>query len=341
MTALLELPPFGDRDDTALLAELVATTRHHLDASPEYRRIWPDWRAASSFAELPFLHAGVFKHLLLASEGTSRMRTLVSSGTAGAQSRITMDAGAAALQAASSQAILADFIGAEKAPLLILDHASSLRSRDAIPARIAAAMSLQPFASEMFFVLDSEGAVDWRRVADALMGRAQVRIYAITSLLWTAWHATMPADMRASLKDVRIDFVHSGGWKKLEALAVDRATLDRALLEDCAPSSRVVDFYGLVEQNGVIYPLCDAGFRHAPAWSEVLVRDPFTLEVLASGEGLLQVMNPIPRGAPSHNVLTEDVGRVVDGPCPCGRRGRRFELIGRLPKAELRGCANV
>ena len=128
---------------------------------------------------------------------------------------------------------------------------------------------------------------------------------------------------------MHVDFVHSGGWKKLEAIRVDRATLDQALLGACAPGSRVVDFYGLVEQNGILFPLCAAGFRHAPLWSEVIVRDPFSMLPLGDGqEGLLQLLNPLPRGAPSHSVLTEDVGRRVAGECLCGWKGRRFELIG-------------
>jgi len=332
MSRLLAMPPFSERDDAALLEEMNAVTRHHLEHSAEYRRIWPRFEHAGTLDALPYLHAGVFKHLLMSS-ASGRTRTLVSSGTAGAQSRIVLDADAAKLQSESSRAILADFIGTERTPLLILDHASALRSRDAIPARIAAAMAVQPFASETDFVLDANGALDDAKVASAIAGHEHIRVYAVTSLLWTHWSARWP--------HVRIDFVHSGGWKKLEAMSVDRGQFEKKLLDASAPGSRVVDFYGLVEQNGVIYPLCAAGFRHAPVWAEVIVRDPFTLEPLEDGVGLLQMMNPIPRGAPTHSVLTEDLGRMIGGDCTCGRRGRRFELLGRLPKAELRGCANV
>ncbi|HEX6095544.1 MAG TPA: hypothetical protein VF432_04390 [Thermoanaerobaculia bacterium] len=340
MSELLAYPPYSERRDALLLEELNALTRHHLERNAVYRRIWPEWKEAKALEEIPFLHAGVFKHLRLASGDAQRARTLVSSGTTGTQSQVVMDPDASRLQAASSRAILAELIGAEMTPLVILDHAAALRSRDAIPARIAAAMAVQPFATETHFVLDPGGAVDWSRVSNAIAKAGHIRLYAITSLLWTAWLETMPDALRAELGRVRIDFVHSGGWKKLEAIRVDRATLDRALLAAAAPGSRVVDFYGLVEQNGILFPLCESGFRHAPLWSEVIVRDPFTL-LPTNAEGLLQLMNPFPRGAPSHSVLTEDLGRLVAGDCPCGRKGRRFELIGRLPKAEVRGCANV
>jgi Acyl-protein synthetase, LuxE len=56
---------------------------------------------------------------------------------------------------------------------------------------------------------------------------------------------------------------------------------------------------------------------------------------------MLQLLNVLAHGAPYHSVLTEDLGRLAEGQCPCGRPGRRFQLLGRVPKAELRGCANV
>jgi hypothetical protein len=72
----------------------------------------------------------------------------------------------------------------------------------------------------------------------------------------------------------------------------------------------------------------------------VIARDPWTLQP-TTGSGQLQLMNPLAWGAPYHSVLTEDMGHVTDSPCPCGRPGRTFVLEGRMPKAEVRGCANV
>lgn len=78
-----------------------------------------------------------------------------------------------------------------------------------------------------------------------------------------------------------------------------------------------------------------------PRWAHVIVRDTWSLEPLAGDPGQLQLLNVLAWGAPAHSVLTEDMGRLLPGPCACGRQGPRFELLGRLPQAELRGCANV
>ena len=107
-------------------------------------------------------------------------------------------------------------------------------------------------------------------------------------------------------------------------------------LAHAAPGSGVTDFYGLVEQPGMIYPMDADGLRPVPAWADVIVRDPVTLEPLADRPGQLQLLNPLSLGSPCHSVLTEDLGRLVPGPGV-----KRFELIGRIPKAEVRGCANV
>ena len=354
MSALLSERPFASRDDVALLRELNDLTRRHRDGCEEYRRIWPRWSEARSVEEVPYVHVGLFKHLLLETKhpDVSRQRMLTSSATTGTTpSRISLDERSSALQSQSSLAILREMIGPELRPLLVLDSVQSLRRRGEVAARVAAAMSLRPLASEIHFLLDdparsgsgtSAGTLKWDQVRDLLGKHHDFLVYGFTWILWKAWaDGAMPDDVRRLLREKRIHFVHSGGWKKLECLSVDRARFDATLLVGLSQASRVVDCYGLVEQVGILYPLCEHGFRHAPRWAEVLVRDPWTLEPLAAEAGLLQLLNVLALGAPYHSVLTEDMGRLVEGDCPCLRKGRRFELLGRVAQAEIRGCANV
>jgi hypothetical protein len=348
VSALLDAPPFSPRDDPALLAELTERTRWHIERCPAYARMWPDWRSAERLDELPYVHVSAFKRLALRSDAPDlvRQRTLLSSSTSGgAASRIALDARSSELQARSSAAILAAVLGASARPLVVVDDARNLRQRGEVSARIAAAMSLRPLASAIHFVLEgdpSTGKIAWDKLAAAAGTSPEILAYGFTWILWTQLaRAPIPNEAAATLRRTRVRFVHSGGWKKLEASGVDRATFDRALLEAAGAGSTVTDVYGLVEQVGILYPLCEAGFRHAPRWAAVVARDPHTHAALVGEPGQLQLMNPLAWGAPYHSVLTEDVGRVVDGDCPCGRAGLRFELHGRLPNAELRGCANV
>ncbi len=343
MSALLEAPPYAPREDARLLAEAVALTKKHLAGCADYARIWPGFDDAATFEDLPYLHVGLFKRVAFRTEGVKHQRVLLSSATtSGTSSQVALDDVSAQLQSRSSLAILKDFVGEARRPLVVIDDAASLRQRGQVSARVAAALSLLPLASSTTFLLRGDEP-QWSLVEDAVRGEASVLVYGFTWALWQRWaQGGMPASLRALLASKQVHFVHSGGWKKLEAEAVSREALDGALLEGTAGGSRVVDFYGLVEQNGVIFPLCEAGARHVPRWAMVIVRDAWTMRAALPGQqGLLQFINVLAHGAPYHSVLTEDLGSMIAGACPCGRSGPRFTLHGRVPKAELRGCANV
>jgi Acyl-protein synthetase, LuxE len=346
VSALLDHPPFGPRDEAAFLAEMHALNQHHRAGCPAFARVWPDDTPPASAADLPFLHVGLFKRLDLrtSAPGIRHTRQLNSSATtSGVSSKVALDERSSLAQGRSTLALFTDFIGAFDGPLLVLDSAKSLTRRDGVTARLAAALSLRPLARELTFLLpdaDRPEAVDWSRVEDALARFPSVMVYGFTWILWQAW-ARSPQAAALARADRRLVFVHSGGWKKLEAARVERAEFDRTLLAGWSPDSRVVDFYGLVEQPGLVYPLCSAGFRHAPGWASALVRDPATLAPLTGVPGQLQLLNSLALGAPVHSVLTEDLAVMPAGDCPCGRHGPRFELLGRLPRAEMRGCANV
>ena len=348
MTSLLNGEPFGPRDDAHLLESLIDLTRHHLRGCKEFSRIWRGWRGAAYFEELPYLHAGLFKRLELKTHGggIKHQRTLVSSSTSGmAPSQIFLDDQSAVLQRRSIQSIHRALLGSHVRPLLILDEAAALRNPGLISARIAAALSLQALTSETHLLLDryeDPQSVRWDRVSEILGKHSEVLLYGSTATLWAAW-AISPhlKKVNALNHSVRIDFIHSGGWKKMEKWGVSADEFKAALLKRSAQGSRVVDYYGLSEQVGVLFPLCPKGRRHAPSWSEVLIRDPYTLKRVDGEVGLLQLLNPLAWGAPYHSVLTEDLGRRMPGPCLCGWQGRHFELLGRVPQAEVRGCANV
>jgi hypothetical protein len=342
VSSLLAQRPFAPRDDATLLSELVELSRHHLASCPAYARIWPSFGKVSRVEELPWLHVGLFKRLELVSgaAGTRRERILRSSGTSGSASKVRLDAASSELQARSTAAILAEFLGDERRPLLVLDSARALVGTE-LPARLAAAMGLKPLASDLRFIVEDSAStpVRWEVVADVVRGHRDVLVFGTTTSLWQVWGAAhIPDAAVEALRGCRVHFVHSGGWKRLEAQRVDRATFDAALLARTGEGSRVIDFYGLAEQVGIVFPACELGNRHVPRWVDLVVRDPYTLAPLDGEAGLLQLLNPLALGAPYHSVLTEDLARVGQGPCPCGRGGKHFELLGRVPRAEARGC---
>jgi hypothetical protein len=93
----------------------------------------------------------------------------------------------------------------------------------------------------------------------------------------------------------------------------------------------------------VVYPDCEHGYKHVPAFAEVIIRNPLTLAPVGVGQqGLVQVASVLPTSFPGFLLLTDDMGELIghDG-CPCGRRGTHFRFTQRVPKVEVRGCGNL
>jgi phenylacetate-coenzyme A ligase PaaK-like adenylate-forming protein len=138
--------------------------------------------------------------------------------------------------------------------------------------------------------------------------------------------------------------LHFGGWKRLARLAVDRERLNMEVAQVLPMAEPCIrDVYGFTEQLGVIYPDDGYGVRLAPTYSEVIVRDPLTLEPLPAGKpGLLEFITPLPHSYPGIALLLDDMGRIVSrDQVEGGRCGTRFEVLGRAQGAEIRGCGDT
>jgi hypothetical protein len=99
----------------------------------------------------------------------------------------------------------------------------------------------------------------------------------------------------------------------------------------------------MVEQVGSIFLEGDDGNFYPPTFADVIIRDPQTFEELPPGQtGVVEVLSLLPRSYPGHALLTEDLG-VVHAIDPLGgnRLGKSFSILGRIPRAELRGCSDV
>ncbi len=137
---------------------------------------------------------------------------------------------------------------------------------------------------------------------------------------------------------------HGGGWKKMKDLAVSKETFSGTIAELFGTETEnILDFYGMAEQTGIIFVDCACGNKHVPAFSQVIIRDPFTLEPCSPGNtGLIEVMSILADSYYDQAVLTEDLGMLVGvDDCPCGRKGRYFRFVSRVEKAEVRGCGDT
>jgi hypothetical protein len=315
---------------------------------------WPvDFRSATRVADLPYLPVGLLKAnppISFVDAGEIKKTLTSSATTSQSPSRVVLDSPTSRRMTKGVVSIVRDFIGTSRRPYLVVDTLESLRGgNNALGARGAAIQGLNPFASQTVCVLklNEQGdlVLDKTKLLEFASAHhgAQVLVYGFTFILWNHLVKPLAADnICLNLSNVRI--LHSGGWKRLQDQAVEKSAFNEQLARvfGCSPDC-VVDFYGMVESVGVIFPDCPEGNKHAPAFGDVIVRNPLTLEPVEAGEhGIVQVCSVLPTSFPGNLLLTEDVARVhaYDG-CPCGRRGISFRFAGRVPKAELRGCGNL
>jgi hypothetical protein len=357
VNALISGEPFAlsyEAKRKALLPILAAQIRQQREAIAQYdrycRRMRFDDGPAEDYAELPYLPVSVFKwHDLCAVPPEAVVRVLTSSATtSGTASRIFLDKSTSFRQSKALSRILMHFLGKHKRPLLVLDAESSNAAGDSLSARGAAIRGLAAFASEVVYALRDVGGelvpdVDVLNDFAARHGERDVLIFGFTYMVWINTIARL-RERGIELSLPRGVLLHSGGWKRLTELAVDKATFNRGVATTLGvPEKSVLDFYGMVEQVGVIFVDCEAGAKHTPAFAEATLRDVLTLAPVEVGQsGLIEVFSVLPTSYPGQALLTEDVGVLLGfDDCPCGRPGVYFRFRSRVEQAELRGCGDT
>ena len=302
------------------------------------------------YDRLPALPVAMFKEFDLATVPPKAVaRTLLSSATTGQQpSRVPLDKVTGKRQARGLAAILKDELGGSRRPFLVLDVPQINEPGAELAARGAAVRGIMPFATETVYALRREGsgfALDRAALEGFFAGNAgrEVLVFGFTYLVWTEVVQKMRA---AGLRFAHPEMIllHSGGWKRLTDQAVGKDEFAAGVGEvfGCAPD-RVRDFYGMVEQVGVVFVDCAAGHKHSPAFAEVGILDCATLRQVEPGrDGLIQVMSALPSSYPGYALLTEDVGTLLGyDDCPCGRKGLYFRFRSRVRQVETRGCGDT
>ena len=328
--------------EEVLLKELSALTSQHRAHCAPYDRILAasGFVEASSVAELPWLPVRLFKNLELKSIPDDEVfKVLTSSGTTGEVSRIYLDKGAAAIQTRQLGATVQTVLGAKRLPMLLVDTKAMLKDRKSFSARGAGVLGMSTFGRDHVWALDGEGRVDLDAIRGFLEKHGDVPflIFGFTYLVWLHLYE-VALDNGLDLSNGIL--IHSGGWKKLVDQAVSPEEFRKRLA--AIGLTRVHNYYGMIEQIGTIFlegP--SGGSLYCPDFADVVIRDPETWAEQPVGKpGLIEVVSTLPTSYPGHVLLTEDLGvvhGVDDGDWP----GKHFSVLGRLPRAEARGCSDT
>lgn len=352
---ILQIPPYsliGAEKDKLLTERLVSLTEHHRENCPEYAyildRISYDSTQVKSSRDLPFLPVRLFKKLSLRSIMQDQVvKTMTSSGTSGqAVSKIYLDRATSSNQQKALVKIVSSFVGPQRIPMIILDCPSVVKDRRMFSARGAGIIGFSVFGSKKIYALDDSMRLNVEALSEFLKQHQgqPLFLFGFTFMIWQHFYKEL---LRLKQEGKVFDLsngilIHGGGWKKLENEAVSQEEF-HARLEAVCGLSRIHDYYGMVEQTGCIYMQCECGHLHASIFSDVIMRRARDFSECEIGEkGIIQVLSTIPESYPGHSLLTEDEGILLgEDDCSCGRKGKYFQVVGRLRGAEIRGCSDT
>lgn len=357
---LLSMPPYEQlaEADKLYMQALQEELQFHYDHNEAYRQFcnrkgFDPHMLLTDIAQIPPVAVSVFKELgfslVSVPKEDIRLR-LQSSATSGTPSTIVVDKETSRRQAKAMVKVMQEVIGRERKPFLVMDIDPRSEFKALLGARFAAITGYLNFASKAaYFLKANEKKVSYfdvqamQEYLQTLPAEQPVVVFGFTYILYSqVLKALQASNVKLHLpKGSKI--IHIGGWKKLESEKVEKSLFNKQLSEvfGIEPTD-VVDIYGFTEQMGLNYPDCSCGCKHTSNYVRVLVRDPQTHKVLTAGkEGMLEFISPVPHSYPGNAVLTDDLGYIIDEPCPCGRGGTRFVVTGRLKKAEIRGCGDI
>ncbi|MCB2294119.1 acyl-protein synthetase [Clostridium algoriphilum] len=324
--------------------------RENVNIKSMYNKLGVDINSIKTLEQVPYIPVNMFKSFdLRVCKIEQVVRVLQSSATTtGIPSKIYLDKQTAIRQTQGLISTLSSFLGSKRRPMLIIDSEDSNKRGDSITARGAAIRGVSTFASKLFYVMDKEKDelkvnIDRLREFERKYKDEKIIVYGFTYILWSKFLKVLKKE-EIQLNMPNLKLLHSGGWKKLTSEKVEKEVFGKTAAEVFNTSAtNIIDFYGMVEQLGVVFIDCEYGHKHVPNFAEIIIRDIQTLEEVKFGEkGLIEVMSILGSSYPSQAILTEDIGKFIGiDDCPCGRRGKYFRFKSRVDKAEVRGCGDT
>jgi phenylacetate-coenzyme A ligase PaaK-like adenylate-forming protein len=348
-----DVPPFGlakEEKQKMLLPVLSQLTSHHYLRCERYKNVidalFGGIKEYRSLDDIPFIPVSIFKQFEMRSvSSNSVIKVLMSSGTTGQQvSRIYLDGFTARAQGSVLIKIMQHCLGKKRIPMLVLDSEKTVKDRRSFSARGAGILGMMQFGYRPFYAFDDSMTIRFEELMTYLEQfdpKEPVFLFGFTFMVWQHFVRALEESKRKISLPSGI-LVHSGGWKKLQDQAVSPSEFRERLAKVTGITSSF-NFYGMVEQVGSIFLENPDHYLHASIFGDVIIRDPFTLKPLPQGEpGLIQVVSMLPWSYPGHSLLTEDIGILRgEDSSQLEMKGRFFEVLGRVPRAEVRGCSDT
>jgi len=354
---LLTISPYSlnDSEKDQILLDIIKNQLHgavenNSHIKNMFSKLGVDINSIEKTEDIPSIPVQMFKHFDLATcQKEEIVKILHSSGTtSGNTSRVPLNKKTVFNQIKSLKLILSDYIGNKRKIFLVIDHEGINNPALEFSARTAGVRGLSIYAKKIFYLLKEENGKlvlnepVIREVIDNY-SEEDVYLFGFTYIIWSVFYR--------QIKDKKIHFnfndavlFHSGGWKKLKDEQVSKDFFSESLANIFNTEKKnILDFYGMAEQTGIIFVDCECGNKHVPSFSQVIIRNPYSLQPCSIGEtGMIEILSILSDSYYSQAVLTEDLGYLVGiDDCPCERKGKYFRFASRIEKAEIRGCGDT
>jgi hypothetical protein len=350
---LLELKPFQNNQvekNEIFFNAMKESLTYHIKNSSEFQKICKNqsFNVEKNFKidQIPFLPVSVFKKFeLISIPKDSVFKTIFSSATTSkTPSKIFLDRITSERQTKALVSIMSDFLY-EKMDFFILDAKDTISSSNEIKSRSSAIRGFLPFMKSIKFLLNENLEISNLELQE-IKNSNQYCFFGFTWLIYKIISENKDnQEIKNKLSKIKLPFIlHLGGWKKLTDINISREKFYQEICEFFnTEKSKIIDIYGMTEQLGTIYPDCKFGNKHVSAYSEIIIRNPSTLESEEIGKkGLIQLLSPIPHSYPGISILSDDLGHLVGiDDCPCGRKGKYFRFDKRSESADLKGCGDT
>jgi len=342
--------PFGleiKKKDPWYLTNQKKLCLYHYKNSNNYKliidNIFKNISQVKKISNLPFIHTSLFKNFdLISTNRDQKVSTFSSSGTTSSkQSKINLDPKTSLLQTKALSRIFSKIINKDK-DIFFIEKKKFLKSRESMSAKGAAIKGFSQLCNKKYFLLGSDNKINFTLLKNYLK-KNRNKEFIIFGFTSSVWFNLLKEAKRQKIKIKKNQgiLIHGGGWKKMYDLRVDNDKFKKKI-KSVFGLKHVYNYYGMIEQTGSVFLECEEGYFHCSNFSDVFIRNS-KLELSKIREiGLIQTLSLLPLSYPGHNILTEDLG-VIHGidDCSCGRKGKYFTVLGRVPNAELRGCSDV
>ncbi len=318
---------------------------YHLKNCKDYKKIFNMIREKKikSISDFPMLPVRIFKdHDLVSIKKENIKKKLFSSGTTSSKrSKIYLDDENSKIQIKILSNLITSMFGDQRLPMLILGDERKVKTKKDFDAKKAAISGFSFYGKNHTYIIEN-GEICYSKLNDFLnsFGEKKFLLFGFTSDIFEFLIKKINKDKVISKFDNCI-LIHGGGWKKLEKFKISNELFKKKLYSILG-IKKIHNYYGLVEQTGSIFFECEYGNLHASIYSDIFIRDKNFNLIENNKIGFIQIISLLPKSYPGHNLITEDLGRIKgEDDCKCGRKGKYFEVFGRVKFAEIRGCSNV